>query len=226
MRRWIVRLAWAYGLYIVFSVAAVGVAWWRAYDVPWGPATTRLALDLRTDQATPGRTVTIKAKRPQPDVGDFIGHLWIGWPETLPGAEPGTTSSGYYAMDQAGAAVALAKAILAPWGVLTGQPPIPGSLLADDAWAGHVEVHVTVDEATYRAAVAVDARWREEDRYVLRPGALGMGPARTYACHDYALDVAEALGLQPVQSSWANFPMGHFRALADANGISGARRPA
>jgi hypothetical protein len=206
--------------WLLLNVGVVGWRWASVLTAPIDPAVRITAVDLRQDRAQPGRTVTLIGTRPTPSRGDFIGHMWVAWPQTPPGARPGTREAGFYARDQLQAAGALALALLAPWGPLLGQPPVPGHLKADDGWWRHFQIDVTVDEATYATALAVDARWRAETRYSLRPGLFGLGQTSTVACQDYAQQVAAALGLAvPKTRDWTLFPLGSFRELAEANGL-------
>jgi hypothetical protein len=217
--------AWALGVWVAAHLGLVIAAWAHAKFAPIDPIPQEHALDLRGDRAQAGRVVTIVATRPTPTKGDWIGHLWIAWPETPPGAPAGTRESGYYAQSQLQAAAALAGALVAPWGAWTGQPAVPGLLKVDDGWWRHVTLAVRVDESAYRAALGVDARWRAQTRYVLRPAAHGPEAGRTFGCQDYVFDVAEALGLKTGPRDWRRFPMGSFRDFAAANGIHLDRGP-
>jgi hypothetical protein len=202
------------------NILGVFASWGRSYFAPIDPIPQTLRVDTRKDLSVPGRVVTIIATKPTPSKGDFIGHMWIAWPQTPPKAPAGTKEAGFYARDQLQAIRAMAVALLAPWGVGTGQVPVPGFLKVDDGWWRHVEVEVTVDEAAYQAALAVDSRWRAETRYSLRPGIVAFGgAARTWACQDYVLDVANALGLQTSHRNWTQFPMGSFLDFAKENGL-------
>jgi hypothetical protein len=211
-----VSLGW-----FLLNLGLVAASWSRSYFAPGGSETRTIAVDARTNSALPGRIVTLVATRPMPGKGDFVGHLWVSWPEPPPGAPQGSSESGFFADDQVQAASALAGSLLAPWGAVTGQVPVPGRLVEDDGRWRHVQFEITADEAAYQAALAVDRRWRDETRYSLRPGlpALG-GTARTYSCQDYVFEVAEALGLKRAKRDWTQFPMGAFLDLLDANSLA------
>jgi hypothetical protein len=206
-------------LWAVVPLVLVLASWARSASTPVQATPRVFALDIRRDRTSPGRTISIVGTRPTPSKGDFIGHMWLVWPETPPGAPPGTRESGWYAHDQLQAVRAMAASIWAPWGALHGQTPVPGLMKADDGWWRHLQIDVQVDEARYRAALAVDARWRRETRYSLRPALLGQDAGRTWGCQDYVADVAEALGLVPGPRPWGEFPMGAFKAFAHANGV-------
>jgi hypothetical protein len=218
-QRWVRYVALACAAWVAALVLLVAASWVRANgpESPVAPVVYRL--DLRTDPAIPGRTVDIVAKTASPTGGDYVGHIWIGWPETPAGARPGSRAAGYYADDQLQAVAGLAGALVAPWGVLTGQNAVPGRMRADDGLPGETILRIEVEEAAYQRALAVDAAWRQETRYVLRPGVRGVGPGRTFACQDYAFEVAQALGLRRPTSFWGNFPATHFRNLLRANAI-------
>jgi hypothetical protein len=208
-------LAW-----VLLNLGLVVAAWTRSYYAPIEPVPQAASIDLRTDKSTPGRVITIIATKPTPSKGDFIGHLWLEWPETPPLAKLGSRESGYYANDQIQAIKAMAAALILPWGTVTGQDFVPGLMKADDGWWRHLEVHVRVDEARYQAALAVDRRWRSENRYRLRPSMIGPHNGKTFACQDYVFDVADALGLDTAKRSWTEFPMGAFLRFARINKIA------
>lgn len=208
-------LAW-----VLLNFGLVVAAWMRSYYAPIEPVPQATSLDLRTDKTAPGRTITIIATKPTPSKGDFIGHLWLEWPETPPLATPGTREAGYYANDQIQAIQAMAAALILPWGSVTGQDLVPGLMKVDDGWWRHLQVHVRVDEAQYQAALRVDGRWRTEDRYRLRPSMIGPDKGKTFACQDYVFDVAAALGLDTARRSWTEFPMGSFLRFARINKIA------
>jgi hypothetical protein len=213
-----VTLAWVFG-----NLLLVLTSWGRSYLTPHSGAPFVAAIDLRRDTTNPGRIVTIIATSPTPSKGDYIGHMWIAWPQTPPLAPKNTKESGFYAVNQIDAVIQMAGAILAPWGFATGQAPVPGHLKVDDGWWRHKQINVTVDEATYQAALAVDTKWRAEARYSLRPGIRSIGPGRTWACQDYVYEVAAALGLKADHRNWTQFPMGSFVDFAKRNEIAVAR---
>ncbi|GBF59239.1 hypothetical protein PbB2_02931 [Candidatus Phycosocius bacilliformis] len=198
----------------------VVAAWMRSYYAPIEPVPRAATLDLRQDKSTPGRIITIIATKPTPSKGDFIGHLWLEWPDTPPLAKPGTREAGYYAHDQLEAIRAMAAALILPWGAVTGQDFVPGLMKVDDGWWRHLQVHVRVDEARYQAALVVDRRWRGETRYRLRPALIGPDRGKTFGCQDYVFDVAQALGLDTSQRGWTEFPMGSFLHFARVNKIA------
>lgn len=196
-------------------------SWGRSYFADIAPIPKILRVDLRTNVTQVGRVVSIIATKPTPSKGDFIGHLWIAWPETPPLAPAGTKEAGYYAHDQLEAVRAMAVALLLPWGFATGQAPVPGYLKVDDGWWRHVQIDVVVDEARYQAALAVDQRWRTQTRYSLHPGIAGFGGAgRTWGCQDYVREIALALGLKANVRNWTQFPMGSFLDFAKENGFA------
>lgn len=204
--------------WLIVNLAGVLVRWGQAVLTPVPMATATLALDLRQDRSVPGVVVTLAATRPSPDRGDLFGHLWVIWPQTPPGAPPGSRAAGYYARSHAEAAGAMAVALLAPWGSLTGQRPVPGILKVDDGWWRHYQIAVRTDRAGLARALAVDSQWRRETRYTLRPGLGSWGVARTIGCQDYAFSVASALGLAiPARRDWTLFPIGSFRELLRVN---------
>ncbi len=207
-------LAW-----VALNLGLVVAAWMRSYYAPIEPVPQAAALDLRTNKSAPGRVITIIATKPTPSKGDFIGHLWLEWPETPPLAKPGSHESGYYANDQIQAIKAMAAALILPWGTVTGQDFVPGLMKVDDGWWRHLQVYVRVDEARYQAALAVDRRWRSENRYRLRPSLIGPDKGKTFGCQDYVFDVAAALGLDTAQRSWTEFPMGSFLRFARINKV-------
>jgi hypothetical protein len=208
-------------LWVFVNLAGVLGSWSRAYFADIDTSPQKQTVDLRTDKSSAGRLVSIIATKPTPQKGDYIGHMWIVWPETLPRAPSNTRETGYYARDQLQAIRAMAVALLAPWGFATGQSAVPGYLKADDGWWRHVQVDVLVDELRYQAAVEVDNRWRSETRYSLRPGIAALGGAgRTWGCQDYVLEVAGALGLKASRRNWTQFPMGAFLDFADENDLT------
>jgi hypothetical protein len=206
-------------LWFMGNLVCILASWGRSYLTPIGPSVHVASIDLRADKAVAGHTVTIIATRPTPSKADYIGHMWIAWPQTPALAPAGTHESGYYANDQLKAAITLAGAIWAPWGFLTGQTPVEGHMKADDGWWRHKQINVIVDETHYQGALGVDAKWRRETRYSLRPGMKAVSAGRTWACQDYVLEVATALGLKAGSRNWTQFPMGSFLDFAKDNGI-------
>jgi hypothetical protein len=206
-------------IWLVLNLFLIVGSWSRSYFAPISAIPQVVPLDLRPEKSVPGRVVTIIATRPTPSKADYIGHMWIAWPQTPPLAPAGTKEGGYYATDQLEAAITLAGAIWAPWGFATGQAPVGGHMKADDGWWRHAQIDVTVDEARYQAALAVDTKWRRETRYSLRPGIKGVGLGRTWGCQDYVLEVAAALGMKADSRNWTQFPMGSFLDFANDNGI-------
>jgi hypothetical protein len=211
----IVALVWFLG-----NLVLILASWGRSYFAPRGASPQIASVDLRENKTIAGRVVTIIATRPTPSKADYIGHMWIAWPETPPLAPAGTKEGGYYASNQLQAALILAGAIWAPWGFLTGQAPVEGLMKVDDGWWRHKQIDVRVDEAQYQAAIAVDSKWRRETRYSLRPGIKGIGQGRTWACQDYVFEIASALGLKADQRNWTQFPMGSFLDFAKRNEIA------
>jgi hypothetical protein len=207
-------------VWLVGNLLLVFASWGRSYFTPIGQAPFIAAIDLRADKSIPGRVVTLIATKQTPSKGDYIGHMWVAWPETPPFAPAGTKEGGYYAFSHAQAIVEIAGAIWAPWGFATGQTPVPGLMKVDDGWWRHKQINVTVDEAHYQAALAVDTKWRGETRYSLRPGIKGIGLGRTWGCQDYVLEVAAALGMKADQRNWTQFPMGSFLDFAKQNNIA------
>lgn len=210
--------------WVFLNLGLVAAAWSRAYFADIDPIPQTIALDLRTDTAQAGRIVTLIATKPTPAKADYIGHMWVAWPQTPPLAPKGSTEGGYYAKNQGRAAGLLAIALLAPWGFVTGQVADEGLMKVDDGWWRHVQVQVRVNEDRYQAALAVDSRWRRETRYRLRPGVRGLADTRLWACQDYVLDVADALGLKGHPRDWTQFPMGSFLDFAKANDIKLSHR--
>jgi hypothetical protein len=210
-----VALAWFLG-----NLALILASWGRSYFTPIEPLPQIASIDLRTDKSRAGRVVSIIATRPTPSKADYIGHMWVAWPQTPPLAPSGSKEGGYYADNQLQAAVTLAGAIWAPWGFATGQTPVGGHMKVDDGWWRHKEVRVLVNEDRYQVALKVDTKWRTEKRYSLRPGVAGIGQGRTWACQDYVLEVAGALGLKTGQRNWTQFPMGSFMDFIKLNEIA------
>lgn len=207
--RW---LALALGVWFLVNLAAVLWSWNTARAATW--THRALALDLRHDRSTPGRTVLIGSNRPHPERGDFIGHIWIIWPEPPPGEQ--FHSFGYYAASQPEAAAMLAYSLLAPWGVLQGAPEIAGGLWPDDKYTPEANIAVTVDQDAYARGLAAHGMWKRNRGYSARP-ALG---ASGEACVDYAFDVAAALGAKTPARNWAEFPASSFGDLVRENGLS------
>jgi hypothetical protein len=206
--------------WFLLNLTLVLASWARSYYADINPIPQVLTLDTRTDKAIPGRIVTLIATKPTPAKADYIGHMWVAWPQTPPLAPSGSKEGGFYADNQVQAAATMAGALLVPWGVFTGQAPVAGHMKADDGWWRHVQIDVTVDEAHYQAALAVDTKWRGEKRYSLRPGIAGFGgQGRTWACQDYVFEVAGALGLKATHRNWTQFPMGSFLDFAKDNGV-------
>lgn len=206
-------------LWFFVPLLLIIASWGRSYWTPTSALPHVATLDLRTDKAVAGRVVTIIATKPTPSKADYIGHMWIAWPQTPPLAPAGTKEGGFYATDQLKAAFTLAGAIWAPWGFATGHAPVGGVMKVDDGWWRHKQIDVTVDDARYQAALAVDTKWRRETRYSLRPGIKGIGLGRTWGCQDYVLEVAAALGMKADSRNWTQFPMGSFLDFAKENGI-------
>lgn len=205
------RLALAVaGLWIGLNLAGVLVAWAKAFTADFGPTPRTVALDLRSDNA-PGRTVVIAANRPRPERGDFIGHLWVIWPE--PPERGGPRAFGYYADSQPAAAAALAGALIAPWGFATGAQVVPGGLASDEGEPFERALAVTVDEAVFARALAAHRAWAARTDYRIRP-PYGSQPA---ACQDYVFAVAGALGLATPARDWTQFPATTFLDLSAAN---------
>jgi hypothetical protein len=211
----IVVLVWLIG-----NPLLIIASWSRSYLTPVGATPFVTAVDLRTDKSIQGRVVAIIATKPTLSKGDYIGHMWVAWPETPPLAPSGSRESGYYAKNQIQAALKLLGALWVPWGFATGQSPVPGLMKVDDGWWRHKQINVTVDEAPYQAALEVDTKWRRETRYSLRPGIKGIGLGRTWGCQDYVLEVAAALGLEADQRNWTQFPMGSFLDFVKSNNIA------
>jgi hypothetical protein len=211
----LLALAW-----FLLNLALVFGFWGRSYYANIDPLPQILVTDTRADKSVPGRVVTLIATKPTPSKADYIGHMWVAWPQTPPLAPKGSKEGGFYADNQMAAVAKMAGALLAPWGFATGQDPVPGHMKVDDGWWRHIQIDVTVDEAHYQAALAVDTKWRAEKRYSLRPGVAGLGGrGRTWACQDYVLEVAAALGLKADHRDWKQFPMGSFLDFAAANGL-------
>lgn len=206
--------------WFVLNLTLVLASWSRSYFASIEPIPQVLAMDTRVDKSVAGRVVTIIATKPTPSKADYIGHMWVAWPNTPPTAPAGSKEGGFYADNQLEAAATMAGALLVPWGFASGQAPVGGHMKVDDGWWRHVQIDVTVDEARYQAALAVDTKWRAEKRYSLRPGIVGFGgQGRTWACQDYVLEVAAALGLKADRSNWTQFPMGSFLDFAKDNGL-------
>jgi hypothetical protein len=212
-------LLFAFAAWFFLNLGLVAASWGRSYFAPIHPVPQIAKLDLRADKNVVGRIVSIIATKPTPSKGDYIGHMWVAWPETPPQAPKGSKEAGYYAQDQLQAIRAMAYSLLAPWGWATGQVAVPGLMKVDDGWWRHLQLDVTVDEARYQAALAVDTKWRRETRYSLRPGLSGVVAPRTWACQDYVLEVAMALGLKADHRNWTQFPMGSYLDFAKENGI-------
>jgi hypothetical protein len=211
----LLALAWFF-----LNLAAVFGFWARSYYAHISPIPQVLTMDTRVDKTVPGRVVTIIATKPTPSKADYIGHMWVAWPEVPPLAQAGKKESGFYADNQLEAAASMAGALLVPWGFATGQAPVGGHMKADDGWWRHVQIDVTVDEVRYQAALAVDTKWRGEKQYSLRPGIAGFGGyGRTWACQDYVMEVAAALGMKANRRDWKQFPMGSFLDFAKDNGL-------
>ena len=202
------------------NLVLIGASWSRSYFAAIDPIPQIARIDMRTNTQAQGYVVTIIATKPSPSKSDYIGHMWVAWPQTPPLAPAGSKEGGYYADNQIEAALALAEAILAPWGFMSGQTPVSGHMKVDDGWWRHVQIDVRVNEDRYQAARAIDSKWRRETRYSLRPGIAGVAAGRTWACQDYVLEVAAALGLKTYQRNWAQFPMGSFLDFAKDNGIA------
>ena len=213
-----IAVAWLLG-----NLLLVIASWSRSYFALMAPIPQVATFDLRLNKTVPGHIISIIATKPMPLKGDFIGHMWIAWPQTPPLAPKGTKESGYYATNQLQAAMTMAGAIWAPWGFITGHAPIAGQLKVDDGWWRHVQIDVTIDETRYQAALAIDTKWRRETRYSLRPGIKGIGQGRTWACQDYVFDVASALGMKANNRDWTQFPMESFLAFAKENKVTVTR---
>jgi hypothetical protein len=219
-RKWarnsvLVALAW-----FLLNLGLVLASWGRSYYAQTDPTTQVYALDTRADKTNRGRVVTLIATRPTPSKGDFIGHMWVAWPQSPPLAPKGSREGGYYADSHPQAMAAMAGALLVPWGAISGQAPVGGHMKADDGWWRHIQINVTVDEARYQQSLAIDSKWRRETRYSLRPGIKGLGgQGRTWACQDYVFEVASALGLKADRRDWKQFPMEAFVYFARDNGV-------
>jgi hypothetical protein len=207
-------------VWLIANPLLIIASWSRSYFTPVGATPFVAAIDLRADKTARGRIITIVATKPTVSKGDYIGHMWVAWPETPPLAQVGSHESGYYAKDQIQAALTLLGALWAPWGFATGQAPVSGLMKVDDGWWRHKQIDITVDEASYQGALAVDTKWRRETRYSLRPGIKGIGLGRTLGCQDYVLEVAGALGLKADHRNWTQFPMGSFLDFAKDNDIA------
>ena len=219
--KWLKRVILVLAVWLGVHVAAVGFRWTQVTLHPVDPVPRVIKIDLRTDRTVRGPTVDIIGTRPTPSKGDFIGHMWVAWPLTPPGARPGSREAGYYADSQMQAVGAMAASLLLPWGFVTGQAPVPGHMKADDGWWRHFVIRIETDAAGLQRALAVDARWRAQRAYVLRPGLGPSGQAATIACQDYAFEVARALGLKvPGRRDWTRFPFGSFQELAAVNGLA------
>jgi hypothetical protein len=211
----LLALAW-----FMVNLAFVIASWARSYYAPINAKPQILRIDARADKALPGRVVTLIATKPSPSKGDYIGHMWVAWPQTPPLAPAGSLEGGYYANSHPEAIIAMAGALLVPWGALTGQAPVGGHMKADDGWWRHVQIDVTVNDNRFQAALAVDTKWRREGRYSLRPGVAGFGgQGRTWACQDYVFEVADAMGLKADRRDWKQFPMESFLYFARDNGL-------
>ena len=200
----------ATSLWIGLNLAGVLLSWARALTADFGATPATVALDLRATPA-PGRTVLIAANRPRPERGDFIGHLWVIWPEP-PGSD-GVRAFGFYADSQPAAAGALAAGLLAPWGAVTGGPVVPGGLASDDDQPFERAIAVTVDQERFARALAVHRAWAARTDYRIRPP----GDEPPIACQDYVFAIARALGLTVPTRDWTQFPASTFLDLAAAN---------
>lgn len=203
----------ALGVWIALNLAGVLISWTQAFTADFGATPARDVLDLRGSDA-PGRTILIAANRPRPERGDFIGHLWIIWPE--PPGPDGVRAFGYYADSQPAAAAALAGGLLAPWGFATGGPVVAGGLASDAGQPYERALAVTVDAAAFERALATHRDWAARSDYRIRP-PMGAAPV---ACQDYVFAVARDLGLSVPARDWTQFPAATFLDLLAANPAS------
>lgn len=203
-------LSWFFlNLIIVF------IAWGKSYFVDFGPRPQVFELDLRKDTASKGDTITFVATQAEPEKLWYFGHLWVWFGKDLPHEPKGKNQFGYYSQDQNIAAFELAKGLLNPLGFYFGQKAVKGEIRFDDPWPHHLELRVRVDEKDFNNAIATHEKWRAQNVYLNRP----KWGEKSYACQDYAFDIARAIGMKTPFKTFGEFPPESFVKFSAMNGI-------
>lgn len=169
-----------------------------------------IAIDLRINKNQHGKKITLCAVKANPSKAIYFGHIWVVWPEN-----DGIQEAGFYAKNRFIAFLEIMGAIIAPFCIFFKQHPIEGVMLDDSGLYRDWQIEIEIDFDTYLKAREIDAMWRNEQRYCLRPSLNG----KTYNCRDYALEIAQVIGLKAIKINWWEFPSELFEKLMLANEI-------
>lgn len=203
------------------NLTIVTFAWGKSYFVEFGSRPQTFTIDLRHDKNQIGETITFVATQPEPEKTWYFGHLWVWFGRDLPNEPKGKNQFGYYSQNQNIAAIELAKALINPFGFYFGQKPVKGEIRFDDPWPHHLELTVKIDTQAYEKAVKIHEKWRAQDRYLNRP----KWGEKSYACQDYAFDIARSIGLKTPQNTFGEFPPESFVKFAAMNGVKVPKKP-
>lgn len=202
-------------LWCFANLSILAFSWLKSYSMSVNDTPQTYFADIRHDKLQRGKTLIISAIKAQPDKKVWFGHIWVVW-ENAPPFAHGEKEAGFYAASKTQAASALIMSILSPAALVTGQKPIAGVMRNDEGLYRHWQLILRVDDAQYARAIAVDNKWRNEHKYLLRPAISG----KTITCRDYVFEVAEAVGLKTRHNDWDKFPPESFRELLELNGIT------
>lgn len=210
----------AFFAWVVLIILVAFSYWGRSYFLDFGGGLQVYEKDLRQNKAEQGRVVTFVATQPKLTKLWLFGHIWVEY-ETAPDiSKPNSHDYGYYSIDQTKAALELLKSVVLPWGFITGQKIVEGEIRDDSPWEHKLELKVRIDEKTYSKALLADKKWRNQNKYLNHP-KLG---ENSYACQNYALDIARNIGLNVDDKNWRIFPPENFIKLAKLNGIEVRRK--
>lgn len=208
-------------LWFFLNLTLALFSWGKSYFVDFGARPTAYQLDLRKEKQSPGEIITFVATQPEPEKAWYFGHLWVWFGKDLPHEPKGKTQFGYYSQDQNIAAIELAKALLNPFGFYFGQTPVKGEIRFDDPWPHHLELRVNVDKAEYQNAIKAHENWRAQSLYINRP----KWGQKSYACQDYAFDIARHIGMKTPEKTFGEFPPESFVDFAKMNGVQIQMKP-
>ena len=201
-------------LWCFINLSILAFSWLKSYSMTVDDKPQTYYADMRHDKGQVGKTLIISAIKAQPDKKVWFGHIWVVWDKAPPHAH-GEKEAGFYAASKSQAARALILSIISPAALITGQKPIAGVMRNDEGLYRHWQLVLRVDDAQYARALLVDDKWRNQNKYLLRPSISG----KTITCRDYVFEVAQAVGLKVKQNDWDKFPPESFSELVKLNNI-------
>lgn len=206
------RFIFAFFAWFLFLIINAGFSWSNSYFRDMGARPTNYTIDKRSDK-TSDYYIKIISNQPEPEHFWLFGHLWIEYKQS-----PNNSKSkqfGYYSLNQTEAAIELALSLINPFGFVTGQKPIKGELKSDDIWHHHTEIKVLLDKTDYDKAIETHKKWEKQTIYINRAG-IGK---QSFACADYAFDIAKSIGLKVPSKTFGKFPPELFWQFGEMNGL-------